>query len=503
MSNANAARLFGDDYQAMVFWKYANEMLRADSEIESIGYEYDKYKSFDDIIIHYRKPQKFSSNRLENITKDYIQVKFHMSQSGMITIDKLLDPEFIGAKKYSFMDKVLNAYRKDSGDFYQSRFILYNSWDIDQNDALYQCIDNIGRGFRMQSIFEGKTSRSKSWRIREQFKQALSIDDDELYIILDRICIYSGKESIEEMEEKLNSQFRLNNLQTFSYSKNANPYIDLIRTWVKRGKKIWTSDEIWEQCKAENLISADNKKRRILIRSFERYIEEENSCDILDLLSYFDGCFLKEGYNWENISQVIVDFVKENIGGNESYYLEWAAHYSVAFMVGRVMNTVQGIKTVMVQKSVHGNTIWDTTNSEKEDYNTFSVDFEDGDDSAEDVVLTISVTNWIEEEVKEYIRASEIEFRRMIHCRLPKVGINSIKSGAHAWSLTEQIDGLMRSRTVNEKKGTLHIFVSAPVSFIFYLGKMSRSYGSIQLYEYNLKDKNYYLGSGFPLSGEL
>ena len=39
MSNSLAAIAQGDDYQAMVFWKYANNMLRSDSDIESIGYE--------------------------------------------------------------------------------------------------------------------------------------------------------------------------------------------------------------------------------------------------------------------------------------------------------------------------------------------------------------------------------------------------------------------------------------------------------------------------------
>ena len=84
MSNSLAAIAQGDDYQAMVFWKYANNMLRSDSDVESIGYEYDEVKSFDDVVVIYKRPQSFRTSVVE---KDYIQVKYHVTQSKLITID--------------------------------------------------------------------------------------------------------------------------------------------------------------------------------------------------------------------------------------------------------------------------------------------------------------------------------------------------------------------------------------------------------------------------------
>lgn len=38
MANAVAVRSYGDQYQALVFWKYALDMLKKDSDIENIGY---------------------------------------------------------------------------------------------------------------------------------------------------------------------------------------------------------------------------------------------------------------------------------------------------------------------------------------------------------------------------------------------------------------------------------------------------------------------------------
>lgn len=36
-----------------------------------------------------------------------------------------------------------------------------------------------------------------------------------------------------------------------------------------------------------------------------------------------------------------------------------------------------------------------------------------------------------------------------------------------------------------KRKGPIHLFVSGPVSFTFYLGQMIRAVGQIQMYEYD------------------
>ena len=89
MAKAVAARQFGDEYQQLVFWKYALRMLSGNYEIENIKYEDESVKSFDDVVIEYAKPQIF---RDTTISKEYIQVKFHMRDDGLLTVDNLLDP---------------------------------------------------------------------------------------------------------------------------------------------------------------------------------------------------------------------------------------------------------------------------------------------------------------------------------------------------------------------------------------------------------------------------
>ena len=99
MANGIVARDYGIEYQALVFWRYALELFNAQSNIETVSYEYAEFKSFDDIVIAYKNGKVF---RDTTINTEYIQVKFHMKQENEITMDGLLDPSDINVKKISF-----------------------------------------------------------------------------------------------------------------------------------------------------------------------------------------------------------------------------------------------------------------------------------------------------------------------------------------------------------------------------------------------------------------
>ena len=49
MAKAVVARQHGDEYQQLVFWKYALKMLSGSYDIENIKYEDEKVKSYDDV----------------------------------------------------------------------------------------------------------------------------------------------------------------------------------------------------------------------------------------------------------------------------------------------------------------------------------------------------------------------------------------------------------------------------------------------------------------------
>ena len=71
MAKAVAARQFGDEYQQLVFWKYALRMLSGNYEIDNIRYEDDSVKSYDDVVIEYDKPQVFRNTTISILVRDH------------------------------------------------------------------------------------------------------------------------------------------------------------------------------------------------------------------------------------------------------------------------------------------------------------------------------------------------------------------------------------------------------------------------------------------------
>lgn len=266
MAKAVAARQFGDEYQQLVFWKYALGMLSGNYEIESIKFEDDEIKSYDDVVIKYTKPQIF---RDTTISKEYIQVKFHMRNDNLFTLDNILDPKFINAEKKSLLDNVVTAYRTLGDEFKNSVFIIYSVWDIAQGDILNELVNNTSRTIELEKLFDGKTEQSKMGKVRKKLCSALGIDMHELKSILRQIRFESSRESLVGLKDALSQKMETLGLQVISGSKYTNPYSQLIQELNKAGHTSFSKDFLEAQLLNEGLYLGKRAERGTTDKSDE------------------------------------------------------------------------------------------------------------------------------------------------------------------------------------------------------------------------------------------
>lgn len=103
-----------------------------------------------------------------------------------------------------------------------------------------------------------------------------------------------------------------------------------------------------------------------------------------------------------------------------------------------------------------------------------------------DLVITVSVTHDIKVGVQTYLNRQDITPKRTLHATIHQgVGNSSIKSGAHAWKLADQLGARIREITMSETIHRVRLFAAAPNALMLYLGKGSRMFGAIQLYEHD------------------
>lgn len=501
LSNAVAARDFGDIYQAMVFWKYAVQMLGI-SDIKEIGYEYGEVKSFDDVVIYYSNEQRF---RDAYIDADYFQIKFHMKQLEEFTMDNLLDPAFINAKKNSFLQNVVNAYRNEKIDFSRSRFTMYSVWRIKSGDILNKLISNVDKTFDLNKLQEGKTSNSEMGALRQRLCKELSVTENELLNILRQVRIKDGQECFDDLKEQLNRDFSYYKLQPWTDSKDTLPYCDLVHAWNRNGIHIVKKDNIKKSLEKEKLFLTTKDAASIAVKSFTRYTEwlDGWASDILDLTNILDKRELQSGYSWGDIFQAIEQFVCGRLDNTIEYHIALETLLSVSFTAGRILNPKSGIKVIPVQKTLDGHVDWKRDTIDEMKYSRFVVSDKMLCSGASEVAISIGVTHDIRKAVQSFIENSQLKIGLHKEFLLEDFGNDAVKDGTHAWQLAKQISREISKHADIIKQGRLHLFIAGPNSLMFYLGMQSMMYGKIQLYEFNPKKNTYYSTILFPQEGEL
>ena len=251
MAKQIIARQCGDEYQQLVFWKYALRMISEKDEIKSVGYEDDTIKSYDDIVIQYSKPKNY---RNSEIIKEFIQVKFHMRDNGLFSIENLIDPSFINSKKNSLLSNIVEGYRKlGQKEFEKSMFVIYSMWDIKQDDVLYKIVSNLDSTIIIEKLFDNTTQHSEMGKVRNKLCNALGIGEKELEIILKQVKIKNRKEKMDDLIENLNQELDKMGLQLIDTYNN--PYSQLIQKLFVSGYTEYTKLFLEKQLKKAKLYS--------------------------------------------------------------------------------------------------------------------------------------------------------------------------------------------------------------------------------------------------------
>ncbi|AIS32355.1 hypothetical protein BRM9_1541 [Methanobacterium formicicum] len=493
MNRAINARDQGDDYQRLFFWFYALKMFYPHTGVEKVVYESDNVKSFDDIVVYYKEDKPCLDSAHNPINIDFFQVKFHVTNDNAFTWDGLMDPKLINAKSVSIMERLRNAQKTYNRN--GVRFILVSPWTVNPNDNLSKIVSNRENEIRIDKLFDGRP-RTKMAKMRQKMIKHLGIStDDELERILLPFRIWHSSFSSERLMELINFELLYLGFKPIENNSVLNPYLNLIKQWSLDGISEFTKEFIIEECKREGLYlgnkSSDSEYIDVGIRSFYRRAEnmQDETEDMLCLLKFFNERYIKDDYFWNtDIFGEINDFTIKLIPENK-YRLHLDTHLSIAFVAGYLLDSKSGINICPVQKTLIGIEDWCL----EEDSNKGYTELKDEEiylsKEKKDVALALGLTHDILHDVEEYIKDQEIDISKIIYCNVGgKSGHDVIKDAKHAKNLAGRVSTVLKERRdIKERRNKLHVFAACPVSFMFYLGKLSRSFGKVILYENDLE----------------
>lgn len=477
----------GHDYQARFFWIRAAALRNPQSaHVVEVSYEADGPKAFDDVIVKYDPPRPGTGGF--RVSVDYHQIKFHAVQSGRFGYSDLTDPAFIGAKSFSILQRLQTAKATAPA---HSAFHLVTTDGISDGDQLNDFISNNDYSIRLDKLFDGTTDASRMGEVRKCWRDHLMLsNDDELRDLVSGLHIASNQPSLTRMRDDVNLHFDRVGLVTCEDTVEFR--FDATAKALKAGGRYTFSRGDFEAlCQEEGWVRPKQPEptNSVSVRSLGERLEdhlEAHPDNQLALLDMFDGRHLRPEFDWNSdIKTKVVDFLRAMRRTQQKMRLFLDAHISIAFLAGSILGLKSGADIDLWQKGGRAAPAnWRADDGKSGLAPNFEII--DRQNGGKDVALVVSLTRGAKDAAVGYIERSGIPVGRIIHAvAAGGPSQTSVAGGTHAADLSDAIADAVQNAKL-PPDATIHIFITAPNAFSFFLGQQREAMGRCMLYEFDM-----------------
>ena len=489
MADAVVARWHGDNYQARVFWENALNLLSPHSCVVEVTFEADGPKAFDDVVVKYDPPVARSGP--DRISADYHQVKWHVDTGGRFGYEDFTEPDFIGARSFSLLERLRQARRTAPAS---ARFTFLTTYRVRDGDPLARLISGNDKTLLVERLFDGTTDRSSMGRVRKCWREHLELEDDErLRAVVSGLRIVDGHRSLQELREQINVKAEAAGVLTCNAAESDFRYDELARQLKARKLNALNREALLQLCEEEGLLvgrpTDPDPFLPIAIRSFlgpAADIVGAAPEDTLLLTDEFRQRYLQEGHEWQrDVRPKVERFLREAVKKSPKLRLILDAHASIAFLAGAVLDLKSGVETQLVQKGRVGTRTWRAADGSGAKGSKFEIG-EEQLARERDIVIAISVSQPTVAQVRAYLDKNLPGVGKLISCAMPTgPGQKNVAGGEHAAALAEQVSNCVREVKEKDADAFVHIFAAAPNALLFYLGQHHQAIAPCIVYEFD------------------
>ena len=489
MADAVVARWHGDNYQARVFWENAFNLLLPHTCVAEVTFEADGPKAFDDVVVKYDPP--VSRSGPERVSAEYHQIKWHVQTGGRFGFQDFIDPDFIGARSFSLLERLQQARRTAP---VSAHFTFLTTYRIKDGDPLAGLISGNDRTLLVERMFDGTSDRSRMGKVRRCWRQHLKLEcDEELRAVVRGLRVMDGYRSLEELRAEVNFKAHRVGVLPCNATDSVFRFDELARQLKVRQLSALNREALLQICEEEGLLVGrppePDQFLSVAIRSFlgpAADIVGAAPEDTLMLTEDFRQRYLQEGREWRrDIRPKVETFLRSAVRKCEKLRLILDAHASIAFLAGAVLDLKSGVETQLVQKGRVGSRTWRADDGTSSKGGRFEID-EDEFGGGRDIALAISVSQPTTQQVRAYLAAQLSSVGKLISFAMPTgAGQQSVAGGEHAAALAEQVSYHVRGAKGDDPDAVVHVFAAAPNSLLFYLGQQHQSIGPCIVYEFD------------------
>lgn len=482
-------------YQVRWFWFHALCMLY-DNHIAKVVVEHREVDAVDDIVVYYVPPGINEGGT--QIEVDFMQVKFHVAQSGVVNEDALIDPKWTGTKE-CLLKRFADAWRDIRMTHPTARLSLKTNW-------LWDSASKLGSHFRdgghLDEKFFAASETSEIGKIREKLRDATGLDAAEFDAFARALRFSTSAVSQVDAELWVRDRCRLAGLTPADPALDWNPYDDLGKRLIENGRTEHTPDTMRKLVQDQRLVASGPSpfSSTLAVRSFRRFAHApaaEGAC-LVDLTDLFDGRRAIDGGCWAGAIKERLDRAVPAIEQLvRPVQVALDAHLSIAWYVGSLLNAKSGVPVVLRQNvQGKGTELWEVGAARlPASAPQWSSTLEKCRDDAPDLAVVLSVTHDAVEDVSRFVSNSLDTVGAILHLKLEGVG-PAIVDGAHARWLADELVRRVRQQVVGAPPGRVHLFAAAPASLMFLIGRGAGALGPTTVYEFSFgaAERTYYAG---------
>lgn len=335
---------------------------------------------------------------------------------------------------------------------------------------------------------------SKYWLAREIWKQHLKVDEAELRAFCERLALTSVSESLDDFRQRMNEALHSYGLKPSDPGSSSTSYDQLPYDWLVQGRNEFDAKSFREACGDEKLFAdqAPPPAKVFGVKSFEHGFDRlEARCDeVLNLLPEFSDRYLRPEFTWEkDLLPKLNVFIRSAGQKEQRFRLAMDTHLTLAFAAGTVLDTKSGKIVELEQRTRGGAAIWAAddvpVNPTWPSWKFSEFDLETG---GAEVAVAVSITRTTEQQVRADLLGKPSVGRLVVASLESGASQAAVLNGAHADQLADRLANHLkdlRSGAGTAVRPALHLFMAAPYSFAFFLGRHIKVLKPVTLYEFD------------------
>lgn len=467
---ASGARLLGDDYQHLLTWLYAAQLVHRDPQVTRVELEKYGAGNIDDLVVHRRERPAL-----------YHQVKFTTQPGQPLTGDWFTKAPGGGSTP---LQRFHASYTKLTVDGTAPEMVLHTNRQPAANDPVLECID--GSTELLLPKLALASPRSAAGKSRSGWAAHLGVEEEQLLEMLGSLRIRAAQASINELKE--HCRWVMDAVGMSATADCLDKGMLAARRWVQTGVRDIDGETISRLIEEQQLGSA-TPRATVLIQAIEHDMWPETATVALDWVDAFTGEHPSERREpaspevWMSRFAPELEQAANQVRGEGFSHvrIDGALRLATAIYAGTVFSDVKGFQVAVPGRSGDGTWVGDISSDGPRSTQTVTRTDHELSQGPE-LAVGLNVSGDLTAAVLKHARAASLPLDLLVVLSVPDPSRDALEAPVDMLGWAQAVTHELRT-LAEDGHPRLHLFLYGPRAAAVLLGNAWNRMPPTQLWD--------------------